>query len=364
MYRGRHRHEVTNETALTRIASTVFKEPVLGPREFFYADLFASRRTGCRSQLGLPGVRDQHAGCVGPVHGRARPVRLPAALAARQRHALAQARPRRAGHLARRGRPADRAADARGRRARTRSSRTTRSSSARTTRSRRSRTRSTCSAPSTASTCCRRAACARRRPATAEIAVCPSSRAAQVYVLDRDARGAAGPARRADAAGARRRRPRDAPHRPPRRRGCGALADTASCASRRAATSTDLRGETWSVDGDLAVLALEVARRPRRLGALSRRARARLVGAPLPHSGRGPRVRPARLGVPRLGSLAPHRRRLARLAARERLARVAALVRDRPRRHRRARAVDAPRRRPDGPRPLRPGGLRVREGRR
>ncbi len=65
MYRGRHRHEVTNETALTRIASVVFKDPVDGPREFFYADLFASRRTGCRSQLGLPGVRDQHAGCVG-----------------------------------------------------------------------------------------------------------------------------------------------------------------------------------------------------------------------------------------------------------------------------------------------------------
>ena len=65
MYRGRHRHEVTNETALTRIASVVFREPVMGPREFFYADLFASRRTGCRSQLGLPGVRDQHAGCVG-----------------------------------------------------------------------------------------------------------------------------------------------------------------------------------------------------------------------------------------------------------------------------------------------------------
>jgi hypothetical protein len=65
MYRGRHEHAVTNETALTRIASTVFREPVRGPREFFYADLFASRRTGCRSQLGLPGVRDQHAGCVG-----------------------------------------------------------------------------------------------------------------------------------------------------------------------------------------------------------------------------------------------------------------------------------------------------------
>jgi predicted AlkP superfamily pyrophosphatase or phosphodiesterase len=65
MYRGRHRHEVTNETALTRIAATVFRQPVQGPREFFYADLFASRRTGCRSQFGLPGVRDQHAGCVG-----------------------------------------------------------------------------------------------------------------------------------------------------------------------------------------------------------------------------------------------------------------------------------------------------------
>ena len=37
----------------------------MGPRELFYADVFASRDTGCRSQLGLPGMRDQHAGCVG-----------------------------------------------------------------------------------------------------------------------------------------------------------------------------------------------------------------------------------------------------------------------------------------------------------
>jgi hypothetical protein len=66
MYRGRHRHTVTNETALARIATaTVFREPVLGPRELFYADLFASRRTGCRGQLGMPGQRDQHSGCVG-----------------------------------------------------------------------------------------------------------------------------------------------------------------------------------------------------------------------------------------------------------------------------------------------------------
>ena len=37
----------------------------MGPRELFYADLFASRRTGCRGQLGMPGQRDQHSGCVG-----------------------------------------------------------------------------------------------------------------------------------------------------------------------------------------------------------------------------------------------------------------------------------------------------------
>jgi hypothetical protein len=66
MYRGRHSHQVSNETALARIAtSTFFKRAVEGPREFFYADLFASRRTGCKGQLGMPGIRDQHTGCVG-----------------------------------------------------------------------------------------------------------------------------------------------------------------------------------------------------------------------------------------------------------------------------------------------------------
>ena len=40
------------------------RHPVMGPRELFYADIFASRRTGCRSVLGMPGVRDRHSGCV------------------------------------------------------------------------------------------------------------------------------------------------------------------------------------------------------------------------------------------------------------------------------------------------------------
>jgi predicted AlkP superfamily pyrophosphatase or phosphodiesterase len=65
MYRGRHEHRLNKNTALTRLASTVMRRTVMGPKELFYADIFASRETPCRSQLGLPGIRDQHAGCVG-----------------------------------------------------------------------------------------------------------------------------------------------------------------------------------------------------------------------------------------------------------------------------------------------------------
>ncbi|RKQ92457.1 putative AlkP superfamily pyrophosphatase or phosphodiesterase [Solirubrobacter pauli] len=64
MYRGRHRHEPSVSTALSRLAHTAFGLPTWGPKELFYADMFASRKTSCRSQLGLPGVRDQHSGCV------------------------------------------------------------------------------------------------------------------------------------------------------------------------------------------------------------------------------------------------------------------------------------------------------------
>jgi hypothetical protein len=66
IYRGRHPHEVANESALARIVtSTLFRRTIYGPKELFYADIYASRRTGCRGQLGLPGARDQHTGCVG-----------------------------------------------------------------------------------------------------------------------------------------------------------------------------------------------------------------------------------------------------------------------------------------------------------
>src|ERR1700737_3540172 len=66
IYRGRHQHEVSNETALARIVtSTLFRRTIEGPQELFYADIPASRKTGCRGQLGMPGIRDQHTGCVG-----------------------------------------------------------------------------------------------------------------------------------------------------------------------------------------------------------------------------------------------------------------------------------------------------------
>ena len=66
IYRGRHRHEANKRTALSRFAATtIFGHATYGPRELFYADLFASRATNCRAQLGMPGMRDQHSGCVG-----------------------------------------------------------------------------------------------------------------------------------------------------------------------------------------------------------------------------------------------------------------------------------------------------------
>jgi hypothetical protein len=64
MYRGRHRHEPVRDTALARVVAALMRHPVMGPRELFYADVFASRRTTCRSNLGMPGIRDRHSGCV------------------------------------------------------------------------------------------------------------------------------------------------------------------------------------------------------------------------------------------------------------------------------------------------------------
>ena len=66
IYRGRHRHQPDEDGPYTRIAKAAqFRHAVWGPTELFYADLFSSHQTPCRSTLGMPGQRDRHAGCVG-----------------------------------------------------------------------------------------------------------------------------------------------------------------------------------------------------------------------------------------------------------------------------------------------------------
>ncbi|HEY2603371.1 MAG TPA: alkaline phosphatase family protein [Thermoleophilaceae bacterium] len=66
IYRGRTRHKLAEEGVYPAIArAATFTHAVYGPTEFFYADLFQSRKTGCTSMLGKPGQRDRHTGCVG-----------------------------------------------------------------------------------------------------------------------------------------------------------------------------------------------------------------------------------------------------------------------------------------------------------
>jgi hypothetical protein len=66
IYRGRTRHDPSGVSVYRRIAEAAqFRHPVYGARELFYADLFDSRNTGCTSALGMPGQRDRHTACVG-----------------------------------------------------------------------------------------------------------------------------------------------------------------------------------------------------------------------------------------------------------------------------------------------------------
>jgi hypothetical protein len=65
IYRGRHVHEPSRAGLLARLAAPVARHAVLGPKELFYADLFASSPAPCSAILGMPGVRDRHSGCVG-----------------------------------------------------------------------------------------------------------------------------------------------------------------------------------------------------------------------------------------------------------------------------------------------------------
>lgn len=62
--RGRHRHRLARDRAATKLAATLMRSPMMGPKELFFADLVATQETPCRSRFGHPGMRDQHAGCV------------------------------------------------------------------------------------------------------------------------------------------------------------------------------------------------------------------------------------------------------------------------------------------------------------
>jgi predicted AlkP superfamily pyrophosphatase or phosphodiesterase len=67
IYRGRTRHRAVQGgiySAVVRATGNQFRHGVWGPDELFYADIFASRKTDCRSTLGMPGQRDQHTACV------------------------------------------------------------------------------------------------------------------------------------------------------------------------------------------------------------------------------------------------------------------------------------------------------------
>ncbi|MEA2472897.1 MAG: hypothetical protein QOE06_812 [Thermoleophilaceae bacterium] len=66
IYRGHTRHSALEGGVYARLAKVGgFRHAVWGPDELFYADIFDSRGTDCRSTLGMPGQRDQHAACVG-----------------------------------------------------------------------------------------------------------------------------------------------------------------------------------------------------------------------------------------------------------------------------------------------------------
>ena len=234
IYRGRHRHEVTNETALTRLASTVFRHAVYGPREFFYADIFASRKTGCRAQLGLPGQRDQHAGCVGAelvendlfdflllslpdndTHSHKNgPFAQVSSIAAADKQI------ERLMHAA--GGPDEFLED----HAMIVLSDHSQSQVEREIDLFKAFDGFGLEPPAPPRV--------RRDAEPPEIAVCPSSRSAQRLRARPRAPRRADPADRAHRAGARGRRPRHAPHRPPRRRGGRSAAAAASCASCRA----------------------------------------------------------------------------------------------------------------------------------
>jgi hypothetical protein len=65
IYRGRHRHQVSLEGLLRRAVDATrlkFRHHTWGPAELFYGDLYASREVPCKS-TSIPGNRDGYSAC-------------------------------------------------------------------------------------------------------------------------------------------------------------------------------------------------------------------------------------------------------------------------------------------------------------
>jgi predicted AlkP superfamily pyrophosphatase or phosphodiesterase len=65
IYRGRHRHQVSLEGLMRRavdVSGLKLRHATWGPRELFYGELYASRRVPCRP-TSRPGTRDEYSAC-------------------------------------------------------------------------------------------------------------------------------------------------------------------------------------------------------------------------------------------------------------------------------------------------------------
>ncbi|HEY8001817.1 MAG: alkaline phosphatase family protein [Vicinamibacteria bacterium] len=66
IYRGRTRHEMGLEGLLRRVAlAATFRHATWGPDELFYGELYTSRRVPCKPTLARPGTRDEYSACCG-----------------------------------------------------------------------------------------------------------------------------------------------------------------------------------------------------------------------------------------------------------------------------------------------------------
>ena len=104
IFRGRHAHEVSRDWALTRVASQLFKRSVMGPGRALLRRHLREPQDGLLVADGDPRDARPARRLRRLLPRRARPLRLPAAVAARQRRALAQVRPARADRVDRGGR--------------------------------------------------------------------------------------------------------------------------------------------------------------------------------------------------------------------------------------------------------------------